>query len=102
MSIYNELQNKSNDIHALAKKYGAMNLRLFGSVARQEEHKNSDIDILAEFEDGRSLFDLIGLKQDIESLLHRQVDILTPGSLHWLIKDKILKESIKIEELGDG
>lgn len=96
MTFYNELQSRQTEIQAIAQKHGAINIRLFGSVARQEDNAGSDIDILAEFEQGRSLFDLIGLKQDLEKLLDHSVDILTPDSLHYLIRDQILSESITL------
>ena len=102
MSLYTDLQARARDIDALARKYGATNLRLFGSAARGEETDSSDIDILAEFEPGRSYFDLIGLQQDLEFVLNRPVDIVTPDSLHAVIKDNILKEAQPLSGKSDG
>lgn len=98
MSYYQELQGKQKAIEALARKYGAANIRVFGSVARQEDTSVSDVDFLAEFEHGRSLLDLVGLKQDLEELLGRSVDVLTPDSLHWYVRDDILREAKLLSE----
>lgn len=66
---------------------------LFGSVVRKEDKKGSDVDILIKFEkNDKSLFDLSGLKIELEEKLNKKVDILTYDSLHPLLKDIILKE----------
>jgi len=65
---------------------------LFGSVVRGELTEDSDIDILIEYNGKKSLLDLVGLKQELEEILKRKVDVLTYNSLHPLLKDKILRE----------
>ncbi len=80
------------------KKYGVVRAGLFGSVARGEVKKRSDIDILVEFEKGKSLLDLAGLKIELEEILKREVDIVTYNSLHPLLKEIILKEERSIYE----
>jgi hypothetical protein len=80
-------------ILALAAKYGAFNIRVFGSVARGEAKPDSDVDFLVDMEDGRSLFDLGGLLYDLQNLLQRKVDVVTEAGLHWYIKDRIIKEA---------
>lgn len=65
---------------------------LFGSVVRGELTEDSDIDILVEFKGKKSLLDLVGLKQELEEILKRKVDVLTYNSLHPLLKDRILRE----------
>lgn len=69
---------------------------LFGSVARGEQTENSDVDVLVEFPPNKSLLDLIGLKQDLEAVLHKKVDVVTYRSLHHLLKDRILKDEVAI------
>ena len=59
---------------------------------RGELTKDSDIDILVEFKGKKSLLDLVGLKQELEEILKRKVDVLTYNSLHPLLKDRILRE----------
>jgi predicted nucleotidyltransferase len=82
----------NRQIIPLLKRFGVKRASLFGSSARGENREDSDIDILVEFEAGKSLLDLAGLKIELEELLGRRVDLLTFNSLHPLLKDKILKE----------
>lgn len=66
---------------------------IFGSVARGETKKNSDIDILVEFRgNNKSLFDLAGLQIELEEKLKKEVDVLTYNSLSPLLKKEILSE----------
>ena len=83
---------KRSKIIVILRKYGVKRASLFGSVARREETKKSDVDILVEFEEGRSLLDLSGLKIELEELLGKKVDVLTYKSLHPLLKERILAE----------
>ncbi|EHQ91167.1 nucleotidyltransferase family protein [Desulfosporosinus youngiae] len=85
--------SKREKIISLAKQYKAHNVKLFGSILREEETIESDIDFLVECQDDCSLFDIISLKYDLEEFLGRRVDIVTPDSLHWTLKDKILLEA---------
>ena len=71
---------------------------LFGSVVRGEAGKKSDVDVLVQLEDGKTLLDLVGLKLDLEDRLGRKVDLLTYGCIHPLLKDIILKEQKIIYE----
>jgi predicted nucleotidyltransferase len=77
-------------------KYGVTRAALFGSIVKGEETKDSDIDILVEFEPGRSLLDLAGLKAELERILNRKVDVVTYRSLHPLLRDQILTEQVVI------
>ena len=61
------------EILRIAAPHGARNVRVFGSVARGDDRADSDVDLLVEMEDDRSLLDLVGLEQDLEELLRRQV-----------------------------
>ncbi len=71
-----ELRERREELITLAERYGAYNLRVFGSVARGDAEANSDIDFFVSFRAGASLYDLSGLKQDFASTLQRPVDIL--------------------------
>lgn len=86
----------TEEILKIAAKYGAYNIRVFGSVARGEARDNSDVDFLVEMETGRNLLDRIGLKQDLEELLGRSVDIAKTSNLHDLIRDKVLREAVAL------
>ena len=87
------LEQKRNDILRIAARYGARNLRVFGSVARGEDRAHSDVDLLVDMDPDRSLLDVVGLGQDLEELLNRRVDVLTGASLHPALRDRILAES---------
>jgi len=88
-----EIKRRKKEILALAAKYGASDIRVFGSVARGEAGADSDVDFLVSLEQGRSLFDLGGLLMDLQSLLHRKVDVVTEKGLHWYIRDRVIKEA---------
>jgi predicted nucleotidyltransferase len=86
------IEDFNRQIIPVLKRFGVKRASLFGSSARGEDREDSDIDILVEFEVGKSLLDLAGLKIELEEVLGRRVDLLTFKSLHPLLKDKILKE----------
>ncbi len=77
----------------IARNHGAHNVRIFGSVVRNETDKDSDIDFLVDMEPGRSLFDLGGLLMDLQELLHCKVDIVTEKGLRERIRNSVLKEA---------
>ncbi len=93
MGIQEIISDQKDQILAIATKYGARNIRIFGSVARGTADQSSDVDFLVDFEEDRNLFDLSGFLMDLQKLLHRKVDIVTEKGLHWYIKDDILKEA---------
>ncbi len=88
--------NLKKEIHVIARRWGAHDLRIFGSVARGTQTSSSDIDIIARFDKGRSLFDLGGLKADLEDLLGCSVDVFSEGGLNPRYQDEIRKESIAL------
>ncbi|MDJ0729519.1 MAG: nucleotidyltransferase family protein [Crocosphaera sp.] len=97
MKLNESIQEKREEILSLATKHGAFNVRIFGSVARGEETENSDIDFLIDYDLSKtSPWFPGGLLMDLEDLLGRKVDIVTEKSLHPSIKEKVLKEAIKL------
>ncbi len=93
MNIANLLKERRTEILRIAAKYGARNIRLFGSVARGEAIQDSDVDFLVDLEPGRSLFDLGGLLMDLQELLSCKVDVVTEKGLRPRIRDRVLKEA---------
>ena len=85
-------QEKRTAIVKLGREHGATSIRVFGSVARGDNREASDVDLLVEFENGRTLFDLIDLRLDLRDLLGVEVDIVTPNSLRRL-RDGVLAEA---------
>ncbi len=85
---------------AVLRAHGVVRASVFGSFARGVEREDSDVDLLVEFEPGRSLLDLIRLREELNELLGRDVDVATPASLHPLLRDAIMAERIEI--LGPG
>lgn len=75
---------------------GVSTLSIFGSVARNEVTSKSDVDILVEFDSKKGLFAFIDLKQHLEFLLKRRVDLVTRSALHPALKDKILDEAKRV------
>lgn len=96
MTTRDQLQQKRNEILQAAQSNGVRNIRIIGSVARGQDHQNSDIDFLVEFEDDRSLFDLIRFKQELEEILGKPVDVVTENSVHQMIRPQVIKEAIEL------
>ena len=90
------LQKHRTGILDLAMRHGARDVRVFGSLARGEGTENSDLDLLVEFEAGRSLLDLVGPKQDLEDLLHRPVDVVTERALSPYLRERALSEAVPL------
>lgn len=90
------LKDKREAILQLAEKYGAYNVRIFGSVVRGESGPESDVDFLVAVEAGRSLLDLVGLWQDLEDLLGRKVDVVSEGGVSPYLQDQIFAEAIPL------
>jgi len=93
IALRNLLAEKRDQILAIAKRHGARDVRIFGSVARGDNRADSDVDFLVDFEDGRSLFDQAGLWLDLCELLGREVDVVTEGGLHPRLAPQILAEA---------
>ena len=90
------IQAQRDDILRVAGLYGARNVRVFGSVVSGVAKPESDVDLLVEFEPGRSLLDHVALKQDLEDLLGRKVDVVTERALHWFIRDRVLEQAVPL------
>jgi predicted nucleotidyltransferase len=69
----------------IARRHGAVNVRVFGSGARGEATPESDVDLLVQREPGRSLLDHAGLVLNLQDLLGAPVEVGTERSLHWYV-----------------
>ncbi|CAN5665312.1 nucleotidyltransferase [soil metagenome] len=81
MALLEDLHNRRDQILAIAARYGASNVRLFGSVLRHEERPDSDVDLLIDMADGRGFDDYLALVEELESVLSRRVDVVIERSL---------------------
>ena len=88
------IRKKREMILAIAKDHGALSVRIFGSYARGEEQPPSDIDLLVEMEPGRSLLDIVAIKQEVEDLLGKKVDVVTKAALSPYLRDEVLQEAV--------
>jgi predicted nucleotidyltransferase len=76
-----QVQARKPLLRAIAAAHGVRELSLFGSAARGEARAASDLDFLVKLGEGRSLVDLVGVKQDLEALFGRPVDVFTRKAL---------------------
>ena len=90
------LQDKRDEILRIAGAHDAQNVRVFGSVSRGEAGTKSDVDLLVKLEPGRSLLDLIAIKQELEDLLGREVDVVTEDAVSPYIREQVLKEAVSL------
>lgn len=97
MSLLREkLQQQRHEIIKVASRHRAVNVRIFGSVARGDECDTSDIDMLVDFLPGASLIDQVALIQDLSDQLQRKVDVVSTRALNPHLRDNVLKESIQL------
>jgi len=92
--LFHELRQKRQEILQLTSQYGAKNIRIFGSVARNEAHPESDVDFLVDMQG--SLLTRIARIQDLEALIGTKVDVVTEKSLHEYLRPQILKKAIPL------
>jgi predicted nucleotidyltransferase len=88
------LRDRRSAVIATADRYGAHNVRLFGSIARGDHTATSDVDLLVDFDQGVGLFQVARLVAELERLLESHVDVVSAGSLRpW---DDVLEEAIPL------
>ncbi len=80
----------------LARKYGALNVRVFGSVRRREADGKSDVDLLVDWGPRAGLFDLFRLRRELAALIDRTVDVFDEQSLNWSVKPQVLAEAVPL------
>ena len=89
------VESRREQVMAIAARHHASRVRLFGSAARGEDRPDSDIDLLVDFDQGSSLFDLIRMSRELEALLGRAVNVVSAGGLK--SRDRaILAESVDL------
>jgi hypothetical protein len=78
---------------AAARRHGAHNLRVFGSIARGEEEVESDVDLLVDLEPGRTLVDLAGFRREVAEILGVEVDAATEDMLKPRARKRVLADA---------
>ena len=96
MSIEQLLQKNRTKIMEIAARHGALNIRVFGSVARKEAGPDSDVDFLIEVGEKTSPWFPAGLVLELEDLLGCKVDVVTEQALHWVIRDEVIKSAVAL------
>jgi hypothetical protein len=90
------LRQKREEILAIGRRYGAYDIRIFGSVARGDAGESSDLDLIVRFDPDRSLFDHGGLLMDLQELLGVKVDVISEAGMRERFRDHVLKEAIPL------
>lgn len=89
------MQNREEIFQCLAKelkKQGANKIAVFGSYVRQEENPSSDIDVLVEFSERKSLLDIVRIERELSEALGIKVDLLTEKSISPYLIDSITEQ----------
>lgn len=87
------IEQHRHEILRIARSHGARRVRVFGSVARGDDRDDSDVDVLIDLEPGRDLLDIVAIKQDLEALLGRRVDVVTERALSPYLRNEVLREA---------
>jgi predicted nucleotidyltransferase len=90
------LAEKREEILRIAASHGARDVRVFGSRARGEASPASDLDLLIKLEPGRTLLDIVAIKQDLEDLLGCKVDVVTESAVSRYIRDEVLRQAVEL------
>jgi hypothetical protein len=96
MTTFDLLRQKRHQILAIATKHGVTSIRVFGSVARQEDSDGSDVDFLVTTGPKTSSWFPAGLVLDLEDLLGRRVEVITENGLNPLIRERVLAEVVAL------
>ena len=91
-----EIKEIRRKVVPILKKYGVVKAGIFGSYARGEQKKRSDVDILIKFKRAKSLLEAVGFEIDLKKKIRREVDLLTYGAISPYLKKRILKEEVAI------
>ena len=96
MDINQVLRDKREEIERIASRHGAVNIRIFGSVARGDAGPESDVDLLIDVGAQTSSWFPAGLIIDLENLLGRKVEVVTERGLDPQIREHVLREAVPL------
>lgn len=87
------IESRREQILALADRHGIRDVRVFGSMIRDDADEASDVDLLVTLPPGTTGLALGGLLMDVQDLLQRRVDVVTERALHPALRDRVLREA---------
>jgi predicted nucleotidyltransferase len=90
------IRQRREAILEIARRYGAHDVRIFGSVARGDANESSDLDLLVRFDPDRSLFDQGGLVMDLRDLLGLKVEVVSEGALEGRFGEIVSGEAVPL------
>ncbi|HTW95193.1 MAG TPA: nucleotidyltransferase family protein [Tepidisphaeraceae bacterium] len=90
------LAERREAILEIARRHGASDVRVFGSVARGDNTESSDLDLIVRFEPGRSLLDHGGLVMDLRELLGMRVDVIDEEAMRPRFRQSALAEAVRL------
>lgn len=90
------LREKRAAILEIARRYGASDVRVFGSVARGDANDASDVDLIVRFEPGRTLLDHGGLVMDLRELLGMRVDVIDEDAMRPRFRERAMAEAVPL------
>lgn len=96
MPLLDSLLAKRSELIAAARRHGASNIRLFGSVVRREDTPTSDVDILIDLAEDRGFDDYLALAEELEVLTGRRVDLVTSRGVSPFLKPIIDREALAL------
>ena len=90
------LKAHRNTIRSIVQAHHASNVRVFGSVLRNEDTEESDLDLLIDPDPKATLFDIGAIRHELQQLLNIPIDVLTPNALPEKLRTQILAEALVI------
>ena len=90
------VEARRDEIKAIVARHHGRSVAIFGSVARGEERRGSDIDFLIELAPGARPFEILSIGAELEEALGVKVDVGTPDSLRDSVRDEVLAEAVSL------
>lgn len=96
MSGFEKIRKQRLEIINIAARHGASHLRVFGSVVRNEDRPDSDLDFLVTMDPGRDLLDLVALEQELQELLQQKTDVVSDEEVNPYLRSRISREAVAV------
>lgn len=90
------IASHKDELLSLARQYGVGALFVFGSRARGDADAGSDVDLLIDNAAQLTGFEMGAMEMDAQDILRRKVDLLTTKALHPLMRERVLKEAVRL------